>query len=345
MMQITVCICTHNRADLLRDCLEGVASQDELGAAEIVVVANNCSDRTPEVVESFKGRIPNLTLLDEPTPGAPVARNRALAHASTKYVAFIDDDTIPQPGWLSATIDALVRTGASGVGGKVVPYWKGKRPWWISDRYYPLLGSVDFGDGVFTPEEFMPTGANMAWQTDLLRGVGGFDPRFGIRTEGGREVNKYRGDDAYIARKVLEKGGRLVYTGRSSVLHLTRGQTVSFSRELTRARQKGRSMGAMEGFDLSASEDDFVWALACGVSCLLRLHVRDAIIFSVIAVLKKSSIREFHETSGVRFSLWQCTLRAAKRSHRGLLGLLKRTLIGRSVIPELQKKPEAVTAK
>ena len=346
MKLIAVCICTHNRADILSECLEGLAIQDGLERACVLVVGSNCTDRTPEVVESFLGRIPDLIYLAEKTPGTPVARNRALAETNAKYMAFLDDDAIPQPGWLDGILETFESHGADVVGGKVIPHWKGKRPWWIGDTYYPLLGSVDFGDGMCLPDRFLPTGANMAFRTVLLREVGGFDPKFGICTVNGREVNRYRGDDAYISLQLKKRGCKFLYTGNAPVLHLSRGQTVAFSRELRRARQKGRSMGALGPFEaLASEEEDYVWASACALACMLRLHVRDAIVFYIVAVMKKAALREFLLCSGKPRRPWTGSLPAMIRLRRGLLGLLKRTLIGRPVVPELQAAPIRVSAK
>ena len=337
MKLITVCICTHNRSRLLRECLGGLAGQVDADKAVVLVVGSACTDDTPNAVAEFEGKIPDLRYIAEETPGTPVARNRGLAEAWTEYIAFLDDDAIPQPGWFTATLDAFTKHGADGVGGRVIPQWRGRRPWWIGETYYPLLGSVDFGDGIFSPEKFLPTGANMAFRTEVLRGVGGFDPKFGICTVNGREVNRYRGDDAFIALKLKRQGCRFLYTGGSAVLHLTRGESCRFTKELRRARQKGRSMGALGPFEgVRPEEDDFVWASACAWSCLVRLHVRDAIVFTIVAVLKEAALREHHLVNGMPYRPWRGYWRSAKRLRKGLLGLIKRTFTGRPIVPELQ---------
>ena len=57
---ISICICTYNRSESLRRTLESLAKQNDidLGAMEVLIVDNNCTDGTANVVEAFRERLP-----------------------------------------------------------------------------------------------------------------------------------------------------------------------------------------------------------------------------------------------------------------------------------------------
>ena len=93
---ITVLICTHNRAALLARVLDSLnRAKRPPGGAEILAVANACTDDTHALLEAYArspgDRLP-LRWIAEPTPGKSRALNRAIPEIGTKLTAFVDDD-------------------------------------------------------------------------------------------------------------------------------------------------------------------------------------------------------------------------------------------------------------
>ena len=102
-LDLSVVICTHNRADSLRETLEALLRADDAGVAyEVIVVDNGSTDRTPAVVDSFRARLA-VRYLYEPVVaegGKGRSLNRALESGSLgRIVAVIDDDISVDPGW------------------------------------------------------------------------------------------------------------------------------------------------------------------------------------------------------------------------------------------------------
>ena len=66
-MLITVAVCTFNRAASLRRTLESLAAMNVPGDLvwEVVVVNNNCTDRTDEIIETFGQRLPLRRMVEE----------------------------------------------------------------------------------------------------------------------------------------------------------------------------------------------------------------------------------------------------------------------------------------
>src|SRR5438067_2171623 len=120
----TVLVCTYNRARLLRETL---ASMQAMGVpvncrVEILVVDNNSTDNTPEVVaESTRnGAIP-VRYVRETQQGKSFALNRGLANASGEILALTDDDVLPATDWLERIVDNFRTRAVTFVFGKVVP--------------------------------------------------------------------------------------------------------------------------------------------------------------------------------------------------------------------------------
>src|SRR5262245_36357876 len=102
---VTVAICTWNRAAVLRRTLDSFMSRVPPRDApwRLLVVNNNCTDNTEDVVREFSNRLPIVSVF-EPAPGLSNARNCALREANSHYLVFTDDDVLVSPGWLAAFV-------------------------------------------------------------------------------------------------------------------------------------------------------------------------------------------------------------------------------------------------
>ena len=89
-MTIDVAICTWNRSALLAQTLERLRELDVPGDVDwrLIVVNNNSTDATSEVLASFADRLP-LRAVFEPEAGQANARNRAL-HETLRRVSGLD---------------------------------------------------------------------------------------------------------------------------------------------------------------------------------------------------------------------------------------------------------------
>jgi glycosyltransferase involved in cell wall biosynthesis len=126
---ISICICTFNRKESLRRTLESLARQNNIETCEVLIVDNNCSDGTVEVVDSFRDRLP-VRLVRESQQGLAHARNKAAAEFHGDTLLFTDDDVRFEAGWLTAYQDAVVIfPDADYFGGRILPDWgRGKTP-------------------------------------------------------------------------------------------------------------------------------------------------------------------------------------------------------------------------
>ena len=100
LVKISVSICTHNRQESLLRTLKSLREQEKVSAdLEILVIDNNCTDGTAQVVQEFREVVPVRRIL-EPKQGLSHARNRAAAEFCGDVLLFTDDDIRLDPASL-----------------------------------------------------------------------------------------------------------------------------------------------------------------------------------------------------------------------------------------------------
>lgn len=134
-LSITTSICTWNRSKSLSAMLASLRQlKIPMGIDwEVLIVNNNCTDHTDEVVEQFADSLP-IRLLHESRQGLSNARNCAVAAAKGDYILWTDDDAIVDPNWLAAYVNA-VRTwpNAALFGGPIKLKLEGTPPPWFAE--------------------------------------------------------------------------------------------------------------------------------------------------------------------------------------------------------------------
>jgi len=106
-MDVTVAICTYNGADAMPEVLDHLHAQEEVDDIqwEVIVVDNNSTDDTHEVVQAYQdtwGREAPLRYAFEKRQGKSYALQTAVEKAEGTWVALLDDDTLPAPDWIAA---------------------------------------------------------------------------------------------------------------------------------------------------------------------------------------------------------------------------------------------------
>lgn len=173
-VDFTIAICTRNRADFLRKCLGGLFSATQTIHPRIIIVDNASTDSTRDIVAQFADKV---HLVHEQNVGLSHARNTAIAHCHTPYLVFLDDDGVPDPEWTSSIGDMIEKHQPDVFGGPYSPFYTDPREPWFSDA----LGAahMDLSDGL-QPRGTCFSGGNMGWRVELLKALGGFDPKLGI---------------------------------------------------------------------------------------------------------------------------------------------------------------------
>ncbi|NEO37435.1 MAG: glycosyltransferase family 2 protein [Moorea sp. SIOASIH] len=109
-VDFTVAIPTYNGAKRLPLLLERLRSQISLNPIswEIIVVDNNSSDDTAQVIQDYQSNwdlsVP-LRYCFELEQGSAFARLRAVQEAKGELIGFLDDDNLPDPNWIAEAYD------------------------------------------------------------------------------------------------------------------------------------------------------------------------------------------------------------------------------------------------
>ena len=220
---ISICICTYNRGEGLRRTLDSLVRQKNinLGTIEVLIVDNNCTDNTANVVDLFREKLP-LRRVTEIQQGLAHARNRAVAEFQGDVLIFTDDDVRLEPGWLTAYQEAIRRfPGADYFGGRILPDWsQEKKPRWIRNNGLPLIDGVLvwFDHGTDTrpvgTTEALPWGASFAIRRRLFQKIGLFRVDLGT---GGSALG--RGEETEFLIRARDAGAYGVYVGEAVCFH------------------------------------------------------------------------------------------------------------------------------
>jgi GT2 family glycosyltransferase len=210
----TVAVCTRERPEDLKRCLDRLLRFLDAGHEILVVDNAPRTDATRSLVENHS----RVNYVLEPLPGLDRARNRALKEAAHPIVAFCDDDAVPDAGWLDALLknffDPLVLCAT----GMTLPL-ELETP---AQEWFEAYGG--FGKGFERKVVDCTTrnplhvgnlgaGTNMAVRKSILQAVGPFDEALDCGT-----VTRSGGDHDMFAR-ILKRGYRMVYDPEAICWH------------------------------------------------------------------------------------------------------------------------------
>jgi len=218
-MKITVILCTYNRCQTLAKALESAAALrvPEPDEWEVLVVDNNSSDQTRQVVQEFCQRYPRrFHYLFEAQQGKSYALNAGIRKSRGDVLAFMDDDVTVPPTWLQDLTASLHNTDWAGAGGRILPQRTFTPPRWLLLKERYALGPFalfDLGPEAGELAE-APFGTNMALRREMFEKYGGFRTDLGPRP--GSEI---RGEDSEFSRRLLAAGERLRYEPSAVVYH------------------------------------------------------------------------------------------------------------------------------
>ena len=221
-MRVSVVIATTNRAKSLRVTLDALRDQSHEDF-EVVVVLRPSEDETPDLLAERAGQI---RVVENPERNLCKSRNLGIDLAAGEVVAFIDDDSVPEPGWLHELAAAYDET-IGGAGGLVYDQTGVN----LQYRYATCdrVGRTDFGrlppfDELNRPgaDPFVYLqGTNMSFRRAALEAVGGFD-----------ENIEYVWDESDLALHLIDAGWKLRPLHGAAVhhkmlpSHLRRGKEV-----------------------------------------------------------------------------------------------------------------------
>jgi len=198
---VSVIVPVYNDQEHIGLLIESLLNQDyPQKSTEIIIVDNNSSDKTPEIIRKF-----SVTLLCEnEVQSSYAARNRGIKKARGQILAFIDSDCRADPSWLTEGVKKLLDESADLVGGEVAFTFSQKK----------------------TLAEMYDSVTNFAFEFKVSRGVSGAGNLF-VKSQLFDQVGLFvarvkSGGDIQWTQKATRRGFSLVYAPRAIVRHPAR---------------------------------------------------------------------------------------------------------------------------
>lgn len=210
-MQLSVILCTYNRAQNLRQALRSLREMTvpEGVIWEVVVIDNNSTDETAQVVQEFRQTSLPLRYIFEGKQGKSHALNTGIKEARGRILAFTDDDCIVAQDWAAAILREFAADSLLvGLGGRVELYNKDDQPVTIQtiQKKLPYMPSN-------MKQIALIFGCNMAFAKTAFEETGGVDIELGPGTR-----NEAFEDLDFIYR-VYRKGLKIIYCPDVLVYH------------------------------------------------------------------------------------------------------------------------------
>jgi glycosyltransferase involved in cell wall biosynthesis len=227
---ISVVVCTFNRLDVLRRCVDAFASINTVYEWELIIVDNNSEDGTSAFLASLPKQFgaARVTVAREQKRGVAAAKNKGINLASGDIIAFTDDDCYVAKNYIDAMISAFKGPEIGFVGGRILLY---------DPTDIPATISVSEDYLFLEPRTFVAAGliqgANMAFRRTTLDRVGGFDENLGAGTH-------FPCEDIDIIAASLWAGTAGAYDPGPLVYHHHGRKTKREEMELWRSYDKAR---------------------------------------------------------------------------------------------------------
>ena len=212
-------------------CLHSIAAHPPSAAVEVIVVDDGSSDDTLALLRQVEG----LRLHARAANGGFIAAcNDGLALARGEYVVFLNNDTVPQPGWLDALLDTFAAEPGTGIAGSRLQYPDGRLQEAGGAIYRD--GSADKLGRLREPAHpafsFLRrvdycSGAAIALPRALMQELGGFDAHYAPAFY----------EDTDLAMKVRARGLQVVCNPLSEVVHVEGATAGTDTRHGVKAHQ------------------------------------------------------------------------------------------------------------
>jgi glycosyltransferase involved in cell wall biosynthesis len=234
---LTVLLATRNGSRTLTGVLDAFARVHTPSSGwKLVVVDNGSTDRTREIIESYRTVLP-LTYLFEGSLGKNVALNTGLTHLDGDLVVFTDDDVFPRPDWLiQLRAAADDQPSYSMFGGVILPRWEVPPPPWVT--WVPPAPVYSLTDSRLREGPVDPGflyGPNMAIRAGVLNRGTRFDTSIGPCG-----ADYPMGSESELLQRLKRQGHKAWHVQKAVVEHFIRDHQIDKSWVLRRAIRFGR---------------------------------------------------------------------------------------------------------
>jgi glycosyltransferase involved in cell wall biosynthesis len=208
---VSVIIPAYNEDDLIGSCLESVL-KTQYPILEVILVDDGSTDRTAEIAAKY-----GVTVVERASRGGiSSARNEGIKIARGEIVAFVDADCIVDSEWLEHLTSHFTEPRVAGAGGLLLCKNQG-----LIAKFRSFKEREQWSEGTKCMKALFLPGGNGSYRSDIVRSLGGFDPRFA----------QPRGHEALeLGHRIRKSGYILIGDPHALVWHLREGDVRSWIR-------------------------------------------------------------------------------------------------------------------
>lgn len=211
--KLTIVICTFNRGYLLPETIPTIFQQNvEKNRYHVLIVNNNSTDNTQELLESFAKQYENLSVINEPKQGLGYAKNIGMEKTTTDWIVYLDDDAKVPNDFVKKAINNINNSKFQCFGGVYLPWYKYGKPKWFLDRYASNKGKLSEFN---TLNKDFISGGIMAIKKSTLKKFGGFPTNLGMS---GNQIAY--GEETLLQIRMRKSGMKIGYDPNWVIFHL-----------------------------------------------------------------------------------------------------------------------------
>lgn len=240
-MKVSVIICTYGmeRMPYLVETVRSVLKQS-YSNYEILIVSDNNEELLFQLHRNFDDLGDAVRILTSNEKGLSNARNIGIKHSTGEIIAFIDDDALADPEWLSNLIRNYKDSTVVGAGGIIKPIWVGNRPKWFPEELDWIVGCTYKGHPKGRCEVRNVIGCNMSFRKSIFEQIGLFENKIG---RVGKKL--LAGEETELCMRILDNkpGFKIIYDPDAIVYHKVPKNRQTLRYVLRRASSEGISKG------------------------------------------------------------------------------------------------------
>ena len=320
----SIVIPVFNKLDLTSQCLTHLATVTDGCSYEVIVVDNASTDGTRSFLSSLKGDIQIIT--NDANLGFAKACNQGAKAAKGRYLVFLNNDTIPLEGWLSALMNDIKQHAEVAIVGSKLLYANGtiqhagvvfSKNCLAPYHLYKGLPS-DFNAANMRQEFQAVTAACFLVPKEVFHSVGGFDDQY---------LNGF--EDVDLCLKIRESGRKVIYQPKSVLYHL---EEQTPGRKNPEAEfNNGRLLMARWADKIVVDED--VYVVSAGYAN--RYYIKDGKVGLLLEAIKSESEKSQWElVKTVQRNLLKRRYGQSEQQHGQIDAALRASLSDASIWPK-----------
>lgn len=238
---VSIIIPVYNDPDRIRKALEQLVLQSyPYNSYEIIVGDNGSTDSTPQVVQDYCERYPNMVrmVIEDKIQSSYAARNKGIEIARGEILAFTDSDCIPELNWLFEGVKALRKNDASCGGGRISFFFKSDIP----NIYEHFDSGRKLNQRAFVKKSGFAATANFFVKRKMFDHYGLF------------RYDLISGGDYEFGRRLINGGEKMIYIPSAVVKHPARATLRAIlkkSRRIAEGENQLQNLGLYEHKQLS----------------------------------------------------------------------------------------------